>query len=217
MKILSNYISRQGYLNPLSSQTSHNNFINRSLSTDVFVRNNISFGNLEPFPFKKYGLKLCCFKKEDADAFINHIKSVTKAHNQKPLPEENISNLREAFLDILFDKSGFIYMIKDSNDKIVATSLLIKYPIDEEDPKYESGFISSVFVDPKWQKKGIATWMVQNLIEKAQKDKCLYITLFATNPVAIDLYKKLGFSIDHEDPKCGLLMFKKLSKQKNQS
>jgi ribosomal protein S18 acetylase RimI-like enzyme len=60
-------------------------------------------------------------------------------------------------------------------------------------------FLSQLFVDTSFQRQGIGTHLVRILIEEAARDdKAVTLGVVKTNP-ALRLYRRLGFSITHED------------------
>ncbi len=134
----------------------------------------------------------------------------------------NTSN-REAFRTII-PKKYFL-------DPVLSTKQFIKeferydffsYKIREKivgiaalEIKNTTGIINWVYVQPKWQRKGIGTSLVKYLEKKAKKSGLNNIQLVTIEKaeVAISFYKKLGYrSVRHMEREWGLdvVMMKEL-------
>ena len=58
-------------------------------------------------------------------------------------------------------------------------------------------FITNVAVTAEYRRKGVATSLINELINRCKKEKALYLTLEVrrSNISAVNLYEKLGFSL----------------------
>lgn len=65
------------------------------------------------------------------------------------------------------------------------------------------GVVTAVFTNPEFERKQIATTVVSKLLVDYQNDKGIYI-IFFNNPIAKELYLKLGFTVKDK-----LLLLKK--------
>ena len=84
---------------------------------------------------------------------------------------------------------GFI-----DNNKIIATgSLSIMYkPPYYNCPNGKIGLLSSMYVDPSYRRKGLATKMLDKIIEYAKENECSLIHITASKMGEL-LYAKYGF------------------------
>lgn len=88
---------------------------------------------------------------------------------------------------------------------------------------YEQSQITTIGVDPRFQRNGIGQYMLETMIELARQHDCQVMSLEVrvSNEKAINLYKKLGFHIEcirknyyqdnHED---AYLMIKELEEER---
>jgi len=98
------------------------------------------------------------------------------------------------------DEKSICLIVKDKESKeIVAytmSSPLEDYYFlffDSHYGKYNSLYLESIAVLPKYQGKGIGKLLIENLIEKARKRKYKRITLHATNEIITHICEKYGF------------------------
>ncbi len=80
-----------------------------------------------------------------------------------------------------------------------------------EDKNLMSAFITNVSVINSFQKKEIATNLLSNAIEELQKHnyKTINLEVDKNNTKALNLYKKLGFSLDHINPRTDTFFYTK--------
>ena len=80
------------------------------------------------------------------------------------------------------------------NDELIAYSYLTKF--DKKSKKHNC--ILGIVISDKWQGKGFGKKICKYMINDAWKKQFykIWLTVFENNPVAINLYKSLGFEIE---------------------
>lgn len=116
---------------------------------------------------------------DDVKEVVDFIEHVFGDVENKPVYQQN-------FRDYLRD-GAYTYAIRDTKSPkkpLIATATL-----------KSDGFIFSVCVDKKHEGKGIATAMMQGLVEQGKEMglKRLYLSVKKDNPAAIRAYEKAGF------------------------
>lgn len=107
--------------------------------------------------------------------------------------QDDLSAKLEAYFKQHLNKDLYVYLAK-LNNVIVATAylLIMEKPASPSFPTGRIGQILSVYTMPVYRRKGVATKLLNNLLQEAKKKQLSYIELAATKDGYL-LYKKLGF------------------------
>jgi len=75
------------------------------------------------------------------------------------------------------------------------------------------GFITSVIVDKKYHRNGVANQLIKALIssEKLKLFRAIDLYVYKDNMIAINLYKKHGFTINNDQHSCKIKDFVTMS------
>jgi GNAT superfamily N-acetyltransferase len=122
------------------------------------------------------------FKIEDAEKVSNLIKRCLTEVNSKDYDQNIINNLCEYYSkDNIIKKSldGEIYVLKE-NEKIIGTARVFKR------------FISGVFVNPDFHKKGLGKKLMETL-ENRIKETGHEKSILYSNITSINFYEHLGY------------------------
>lgn len=106
------------------------------------------------------------------------------------------------------DKAGF-YFIESNNEIVsIAAIILIEKPPVNNDDIGQEGYIFNVYTQPQFRGKGLATKIIQHIIEDFKKKNITKITLEA-NEKSKDVYQRIGFRSNefhmeyrYERPRC---------------
>ena len=109
-------------------------------------------------------------------------------------PDINIDEeLLRYFDDKLSDGSLVEWLLED-NDKIVATAaiLFLELPPTYTNRSGIRGYITNMYTAPAYRGKGIATSMLEKLIEEA-RSRCVNKIFLGASSLGKPVYKKFGF------------------------
>ena len=140
--------------------------------------------------------------KDDTEKLIKlRLDYLTEDNEQLTDEEINTATqkLREYFNKYLNnpDNSEFFAVIAEIDGEPVATAFLVisEKPVN---PRYfitgKKADILNVLTYPKYRRKGVATKMLEMLIDRAKKENASFIDLAATE-MGKPVYEKLGFKI----------------------
>ncbi|HEX4055509.1 MAG TPA: GNAT family N-acetyltransferase [Tepidisphaeraceae bacterium] len=89
----------------------------------------------------------------------------------------------------------FVAYIAVARSRIIATSGLVTHvhPPSSFHPTGREAYIMNMYTDPAWRRRGIATKLVQMLIDHGRQNGCDRISLH-THPQGRSIYTKAGFS-----------------------
>ena len=124
-------------------------------------------------------------------------EEIWREHYIPIIGEEQVEYMLEKFLsaDALVEQinSGYEYFLM-SYDYTFAGFAAVKEENDEL-------FLSKLYVDKDFRKKGIGSYMFQKFIEicKLRELKKIWLTCNRNNKNSLEVYKKLGFTIVHEE------------------
>ena len=123
--------------------------------------------------------------------FINEVFNIKNSKDSEHLKKELI----EYFTNTISDKS-VIAWIAEYENKIISTSTLVLW---HAPPTYTGlgkkgmrGYILNMFTKKPFRKKGIASVLLEKLINEAKALNLEYVHLHSTQD-GIGIYKKLGF------------------------
>ncbi len=100
--------------------------------------------------------------------------------------------LKEYFYSEL--NNSLIIGVAEEDNKIISTSSVIfqKYPPSFGNSKGMRAYITNVYTQPQYRRKGINSKIMDLLVEEIKKRGISYIWLWATEQ-GIPMYKKYGF------------------------
>ena len=103
------------------------------------------------------------------------------------------AELYRFFTDKLDDGSLVEWMLEE-NGKVIATAgiLFIEFPPSYRNPTGVRGYITNMYTAPEYREKGIASSMLEKLIEEARKRSVFRICLRASE-MGKSVYKQFGF------------------------
>ncbi|MCR2044551.1 GNAT family N-acetyltransferase [Anaerosalibacter massiliensis] len=114
-------------------------------------------------------------------------KRLNEIHDEARKIELNNAGIPDAYLSLeeTYENEGlFDYELLVAEDK---TGLVVGFVAFYEEE------IAWLYVDPKYHRKGIATKLLSESIEKAGNH--IFIEVLENNIEAINLYKKMGFTV----------------------
>jgi len=180
MKILSNNLFTA---NNYSLNTTTKYAAIPALKPDSLSKSAVSFKGNVKFPFEHLGLKLSGLSRIDINEFVNHMDKVINYSKQEIKADKESE---KAFLkDAITLKDVKIHVIKDSSNIIVGTGLFSFHN--------NRGKISDLYINPNWQKKGLATWIMDDFMQMSKANNSKTLMLCTENPIAAKLYGKFGF------------------------
>jgi ribosomal protein S18 acetylase RimI-like enzyme len=130
-------------------------------------------------------------KVEFAD--IYHLHNI----NTRCLPENYPV---EFYLSIIIKYRDISWVVVDKS-KPIGYILLTLEPLNKiivgEDPRAQSGYISSIAVMPEWRRNGLAQKLINAAIESLRAIGVMstHLHVRVSNTGAISLYKKLGYVV----------------------
>ena len=102
-------------------------------------------------------------------------------------------NLYKFYLEQLISDNFAIFGFIDNNKIIATGSLSIMYkPPYYNCPNGKIGLLSSMYVDPGFRRQGLATKMLDKIVEYAKEKECSLIHITASKMGEL-LYTKYGF------------------------
>lgn len=108
-------------------------------------------------------------------------------------PEMDISKEFRDYLNSELNKRVFVTVAED-NDEIISTSAVIiqKYPPSFGNPQGLRAYVTNVYTEPCYRRKGINTKLLDLLLLEVTKQNISYVWLWSTEK-GIPMYKKYGF------------------------
>ena len=131
-------------------------------------------------------------RENDADAIEKIVNSVA-SEKYYIVPERSREDRDQAIKEI--KKRKGLILVAEVNGRLVGMAHLV--PGKFEKNKHV-GFLG-ICILKEFRGKGIGTMMMKHIIEWAEKHKeleKLSLSVFSTNKVAINLYRKFGFEIE---------------------
>lgn len=135
-------------------------------------------------------------KKTDVKIMLDYINTLSKEQTFIRLQGEEISfEEEEKFISSMLKKiaanTGVQLLVFHNNQLIGASDILMRDRVE----KHEGVFGITIAKD--YRGKGVGTILMQKVIDEAIKSipqlRIITLGIFDNNPVAADLYKKLGF------------------------
>ncbi len=131
----------------------------------------------------------------DIDALVAmRCDFLREAVPEAPLDEPVIQNMRAYFRDSL-PAGSFIAHLALSGQRIVATSGLVihAHPPTRRNPTGKLAYVMNMYTLPDFRRRGIATRLLEQLIESARRAQSGRVCLHALAG-SRSLYEKCGFS-----------------------
>ena len=129
--------------------------------------------------------------ESDIELYLKHIvKNAEKCGIE--YPPERVQTFRDVLQKFMKDDESGLALAMYDDDGIIASAMIdIFHSFDEA--KQKEAEIMGVYVDEKYQGRGIAKKMIKELFDFAKSNKIARIYLYARTPTAKNLYQKLGF------------------------
>ncbi|MCL2188120.1 MAG: GNAT family N-acetyltransferase [Defluviitaleaceae bacterium] len=131
----------------------------------------------------------------DIDVLVNYrlkLLKIEKTDENYVIYKNNIYNY---FLNG-FEHDKCDVILAYTNNFIVGTGLV--YYFDSVPSLYnlsgKNGYITSMFVDEKYRRNGIASIILEKLMELAKSKHCEAVHLYTSSEEAHSIYKKYGFN-----------------------
>lgn len=118
---------------------------------------------------------------------------------------KTVKNFKELSLKLIDKGEVFIYF----DDKSIPCGMIAGYMNDKE---IKSGYISLLFVEKAYEKKGVASSLI-NYFEKtsiSEGMERIYVRAFKSNESAIKMYLKNNYEIQESDDSNKYLFTKKI-------
>ncbi len=114
-------------------------------------------------------------------ALLLEATEMTRAYFQENLPTEQ-----------------FLAWIAEANEQIIGTSGLIFFEKPPTLKRHREAYIMNMYTIPEWQRKGVASALLQNVINYARTTAASRIWLRTTEP-GRRLYEKYGFVSTYDE------------------
>jgi GNAT superfamily N-acetyltransferase len=133
---------------------------------------------------------IVAFKNEYAADISAVISRALRDVNIRDYPEDQILKLCDRFSaeNITKDANWRQIFVAILNGVIVGTASIVKKPVE----KTNSHLVLGLFVDPRHQKKGIGSQLL-NTVEKQAKEWRVDLLMVPSNISAKDFYLKMGY------------------------
>ena len=110
---------------------------------------------------------------------------------------ENEDQLRKNIREVLkkeLNRTIYFFIALDGDKVIAGSAIIIQRVIPFYTiPNGKIGFITSVFTDEEYRRRGIQKELIKMTLDLGEKQECKRIELNATNPHAVKLYESFGF------------------------
>jgi GNAT superfamily N-acetyltransferase len=113
--------------------------------------------------------------------------------------ESHLKNMLREYFSRSLKSEEFISWIADYENKLAGLSGMVirEQPGNFELPNGKTGYILNIFTIKEFRRKGIATLLMQKLIEEARQKKLDRVELRATHDGEA-VYRKIGFTEPHD-------------------
>ena len=124
--------------------------------------------------------------KSEKDGFSVSFPDISGCYSQGDTLAEAIENAKDALCLMLYDM--------EENGEVIATAgiLFIQMPPAYSNPTGVRGYITNMYTAPEYRGKGIATSMLQKLMDEARSRSVFRICLRASD-LGKPVYKEFGF------------------------
>lgn len=137
--------------------------------------------------------------KNNLDEFLKLRIEMLMADSDINYDKEELERQTKDYFNENINTSLFAFGYKE-NEKIVAIAcyeIIKRLPTPRVDNKNSDiGYICNVFTKENYRKKGYAKKLLEYMISDAKKRGIQRFQLRSHNPIAIQLYKQLGFEFD---------------------
>jgi ribosomal-protein-alanine N-acetyltransferase len=141
----------------------------------------------------------------------------------RKMQHQDIAEVYQIECDLFQDPWSYESFIRDVEDEQIASAFVVENAITAEIAgyaicwKYSAEIhIGNVAVSRKWQRQGIGTFILNNLLEYFKDVEISYLEVREHNQPAISLYQKFGFETTYvrksyyPDGENALVMVKKI-------
>jgi ribosomal protein S18 acetylase RimI-like enzyme len=139
--------------------------------------------------------------ERDINTLVDYRITFLKDAYGEPVPElESFLrlNLKHYFSESFKNKTYISWIAEYDNKPVGFSGMVIReQPANFEAPNGRTGYILNIFTLPGFRGNGIASSLVQKLIEEARQMKIDKVELHATK-VGEPVYRKLGFVEPHD-------------------
>ncbi len=140
---------------------------------------------------------ICFYRRatpEDVDPLVNlrlaFLAEVSSATGSDPILRASLTE----YFSKAIPSNGFIGFLAVAETKIIATSGLVFHchPPSNRNPTGREAYIMNMFTLPEYRRRGIATRLLQMLIDHARQNDCGKISMHAM-PQGRSIYVNAGF------------------------
>lgn len=109
-------------------------------------------------------------------------------------PSENIDDELQRFFETKTADNTMVEWVAEENGQIAATAAIVFYdfPPTWTNTTGRKGYITNMYTDPAYRKQGIATALLQKLVEEAENRQVFRLWLGASKD-GRPVYRKFGF------------------------
>lgn len=144
------------------------------------------------------------YKKADINCISDlvdlKIKQTLFNYNRDGLVMKNENIARENIKKILLQELNktIYFFVAINEDKVVACNGVVIHQMVPSDSflNGKKAYITSVYTDEEYRRKGIQNELMKMVLDFLREVECSKIELDASNPNAIRLYEKFGFTKD---------------------
>jgi GNAT superfamily N-acetyltransferase len=132
---------------------------------------------------------------EDSDALTQlRIQMRDEREADSSVSPTNFYQYTHRYFTETIVNGNFVAFVAIEHDQIIASSGICFYqvPPTYSNPSGELAYVMNIFTIPKYRKQGIATKLLQHIMEEAKFRKCAIVTLNASE-MGKPLYIKYGF------------------------
>lgn len=140
---------------------------------------------------------ICFYRRatlEDVGSLVSlrlaFLAEVSGATESDPVLRESLAE----YFSRTIPSEEFIGFLAVSDGAIIATSGLVfhRHPPSNRNPTGREAYIMNVYTDPAWRRRGIATRLLELLIDYARQNNCGKISMHAL-PQGRSIYVSAGF------------------------
>ena len=108
----------------------------------------------------------------------------------------DLKKTTKEYLTNHLNKDLYIFIVKDNNNIIATCGIQIINTLPQCNDNGKEGYICNVFTKKEFRNKGIQSKILKKCIQFAKESKISSLRLSSDNEIAINMYKKFGFSFD---------------------
>jgi GNAT superfamily N-acetyltransferase len=140
---------------------------------------------------------ICFYRRatpEDVDPLttlrLAFLAEVSGASDSDPILRESLTE----YFSRTIPSNEFIGFLAIADTTIIATSGVVfhHHPPSNKNPTGREAYIMNMYTDPSWRRRGVATRLLQMLIDHARQNNCGKISMHAL-PKGRSIYLNAGF------------------------